>query len=563
MLVLTFRTPMQNKPIYEALAEAFAAEGVDTHFTLMGDGNMHWAAAMKNLDGMATFAVRHEHCACAMAMGYHLATGKVGVASVTCGPGFTQIATALTVASRGRIPLVVFAGEAPINARWYNQAFDQPPLAAATGAHYISAHSPQRMYQYVREAFYVARHERKPVVLGVPYDLQKQPLPNLGDYQPSSTVLPHVAPMPPSPHQVDELVDKLTRAQCPIVLAGRGVMRSGAQKEVEELAERSGALLATTLLARGMFDHNPFSLGIAGGFARDIAVEVGALADLVVAIGTSLNYYTVDGGNMFPKAEVAQIDVEPLGLRNGLKAADLYLRADAKLAVVEVLKKLRAGGAARIRSDELARRIREEPADGAEFAVEPGLLDPRRAIEALDRVIPKDYDSVSGSGHQSYFHSVMRGRAPENYHAIREFGAIGNGISLAIGVVAAKRNGKVVLFDGDGSFLMHVQELETVKRHGLKLLFCILNDGAYGSEIHKLRADGVDASGAIFGRTDLAAIAKGFGLRGANVTDVAQFQPLFDAYAAQDTAEVWNIHVSDRVVSPSTRRGVGRGHGKM
>jgi acetolactate synthase I/II/III large subunit len=157
----------------------------------------------------------------------------------------------------------------------------------------------------------------------------------------------------------------------------------------------------------------------------------------------------------------------------------------------------------------------------------------------------------------------MRGRRPENYHAIREFGAIGNGISLAIGVAAAKRNGKVVLFDGDGSFLMHIQELEMVKRHGLKLLFCILNDGAYGSEIHKLRADGVDASGAIFGRTDLAAIAKGFGLRGANVTDVAQFEPLFDAYAAQDTAEVWNIHVSDHVVSPSTRRGVGRGHGKM
>jgi len=188
---------MKNMPIYEALAQAFAAEGVDAHFTLMGDGNMHWATAMKNLDGMATFSARHEHCACAMAMGYHLATGKVGVASVTCGPGFTQIMTALTVAARGRIPLVVFAGEAPINAKWYNQALDQPPLAAATGAHYISAHSPQRMYQYVREAFYVARHERKPVVLGVPYDLQKQPLPNIGDYQPSSTVLPATAAAPP------------------------------------------------------------------------------------------------------------------------------------------------------------------------------------------------------------------------------------------------------------------------------------------------------------------------------------------------------------------------------
>src|SRR5215510_13883881 len=207
---------MQNIPIYQALAHAFAAEGVDTHFTLIGEGTMHWATAMKNLDGMATYAVRHEHCACAMAMGYHMATGKVGVASVTCGPGFTQIMTALTGASRGRIPLVVFAGEAPINARWYNQALDQPPFAAASGAHYIAAHSAQRMYQYVREAFYVAQHERKPVVLGVPYDLQKQPLPDLGEYQLSSSVLPATEPLPPNPRQIEQLVEKLTRAKCPV-----------------------------------------------------------------------------------------------------------------------------------------------------------------------------------------------------------------------------------------------------------------------------------------------------------------------------------------------------------
>jgi thiamine pyrophosphate-dependent acetolactate synthase large subunit-like protein len=197
------------------------------------------------------------------------------------------------------------------------------------------------------------------------------------------------------------------------------------------------------------------------------------------------------------------------------------------------------------------------------FAVDPGTLDPRRVVEELDRVIPKDFDSVSGSGHQSYFHTVMRGRKPESYHAIRSFGAIGGGISDAIGVAAARRNGRVVLFEGDGSFLMHIQELEMVARHRLKLLFCIFNDGAYGAEIHKLRADGVDDSGAVFGRTDLAAIAKGFGLRGANVTDVGQLRPLFDAYQTHDTAEVWNIHISDKVVSPNTRRGNSRGHGKM
>ena len=91
----------------------------------------------------------------------------------------------------------------------------------------------------------------------------------------------------------------------------------------------------------------------------------------------------------------------------------------------------------------------------------------------------------------------------------------------------------------------------------------MLNDGAFGAEIHKLRADGLDDSGAVFGHTDLAAIAQGFGLRGANVTDVRQFGPLFEAYQAQDTAEVWNIHVSDRVANAHTRRGLGRGHGRM
>ena len=76
-----------------------------------------------------------------------------------------------------------------------------------------------------------------------------------------------------------------------------------------------------------------------------------------------------------------------------------------------------------------------------------------------------------------------------------------------------------------------------------------------------MRADGVDDSGSVFGRTDLAAIAKGFGLRGANVTDIGQLGPLFDAYQAQDRAEVWNIHISDKVVSPNTRRGITIGHG--
>jgi acetolactate synthase-1/2/3 large subunit len=196
-----------------------------------------------------------------------------------------------------------------------------------------------------------------------------------------------------------------------------------------------------------------------------------------------------------------------------------------------------------------------------EFPLAPGTFDPRDVIAELDRVIPKDWDIISGSGHQSYFLTHMRGRRPENFHAMREFGAIGNAMSIALGVAAARGNGKVVLIEGDGSLLMHIQELETLRRHGLKLLIVVNNDGAYGAEIHKLRQDGLDDREAIFGRPDFAAIANGFGLRGTNVADLGQLPSLLRNYEADNTADIWNFPISDQVVSPRMRRLVIKGHG--
>jgi thiamine pyrophosphate-dependent acetolactate synthase large subunit-like protein len=121
----------------------------------------------------------------------------------------------------------------------------------------------------------------------------------------------------------------------------------------------------------------------------------------------------------------------------------------------------------------------------------------------------------------------------------------------------------VALIEGDGSLLMHIQELETIRRHGIKLLICVLNDGAYGAEIHKLRQDGLDDSGAIFGRTDFGSISKGFGLRGTNVTDLGQLGALLKGYDGQDVAEIWNIPISDQVTSPTMRRVKAKGHGVM
>src|SRR5262249_18305899 len=158
----------------------------------------------------------------------------------------------------------------------------------------------------------------------------------------------------------------------------------------------------------------------------------------------SLAYYTVDGGTLFPRAFVVQIDENPLGMKDGMPAADLFVRADAKACVEALVRECgRRGTKMGFRSLKLAQRIAQSTPATAQFPIAPGTFDPRQVVAELDRVIPKDWEMVSGSGHSGYFQTHMRGRRPEQFHVIREFGAIGNAISIAIGVTAAKNNGKV------------------------------------------------------------------------------------------------------------------------
>ena len=335
---------MSKLQVSDMLAQAFAAEGVDTLFTLMGDANMYWSAAMAELPGVRVVHARHEHCAVSMADGYARATGKVGVASTTCGPGFTQIMTALTMAARGNTPLVVFAGDAPIAAAWYLQQIDMAPLALATGAHFVPIRHVDRLLDNVREAFQVAATERRPVVLSVPMDLQKQACPHYPDYTPSAELVPIAQRPIPDPAIVDRVVDMIAEAEKPIILAGRGATRSGARAELEALAEQSGALLATSLLGKGLFDGNPYALDIAGAFASDFARERFAEADLVIGVGAGLGHYTTEGGYLYPGAQVVQIDTNPRGLWQGLRTADLHVRADARAAAEAIVD--RAAGSA-------------------------------------------------------------------------------------------------------------------------------------------------------------------------------------------------------------------------
>ena len=195
-------------------------------------------------------------------------------------------------------------------------------------------------------------------------------------------------------------------------------------------------------------------------------------------------------------------------------------------------------------------------------ATPDGALHPMAVIKTLADVIPHHCHIVNTSGHSAYYTAQMNHHPQSHYTVIREFGAIGNGTSFAMGIAAACPDRPVVLIDGDGSALMHVQELETMQRHGMHVLIIVLNDGAYGSEVHKLRADGVSDAGSVFGRPDFAGIGSGFGLTGKtfsqadtgvqNTTSALQqriSQSMGD-FLAGSTPAIWDIHISDQIVSP-------------
>jgi len=548
---------MSDNQVSDVLAQAFAAEGVDTLFTLMGDANMYWSAAMADNQATRLIHARHEHCAVAMADGYARATGKVGVASVTCGPGYTQIMTALVMAARGNAPVVVFSGDAPIGVPWYMQQIDQAPLALATGAHFIPIRTVDRALDNVREAFYVARAERRPVVLSIPLDLQKEAFPRRADYTPSTDLVPRSQVVMPDPALVDEVVAMISASERPVVIGGRGAVWSGARGTLESLAEESGALLATTLLAKGLFDGNPFALDIAGGFSSDLTRELFAESDLVIAAGAGLGHYTTDGGHLYPNAKVVQIDTSPRGMWQGLRTADLHIKADARATAEAIAGRLRERGIRRPgwRSNAVAARIASNTPDSREFPVTPDTLDPRPVVRELDAAVPKDWDVVVAGGHCfSISMTHLQGRQAGKYHTPLDFGAIGSGLSAAIGVAVARGNDRVMLIEGDGSLYQHIQELETLRRHGLKLLICVLNDGGYGAETHKFRATGGNPMHATHGRGDIAAIARGFGLNAATVTEMGQFDSLFREHRRASGATLWDVHTDDLIPSRSFRR---------
>jgi len=517
---------MERHSVADAVGSTLARLGVDTVFGLAGSGNLVVTNAL--VAGGARFvSARHEGGAVAMADGWARTTGRVGIASVHQGPGLTNTLTALAEAAKAHTPLVVLAGDTPAGALRSNFRIDQHDLVRAVGAVAELLYSAGSAAADAARALRRAELERRPVVLMMPIDLQSVAVP------PSPDIAPVALPAPPAPavEAVARAADVLAAAQRPVIIAGRGAVLADARAPIEALADRTGALVATSAMANGLFSGLPYALGITGGFASPLAAQLLAESDVVLSLGAALNHWTTRHGALLrPALRLIQVDVDAAAI-GAHQPADIGVVGDAAATARALLGELRARGhqVAGRRTPDIAHAIaaggwRDEP---FEATPAPDTIDPRTLAIALDELLPDDRAIAVDSGAFTGWPAMyLRVADPRAWLFCNAFQSVGLGLGAALGAAVARPERITVAALGDGGAFLALPELDTAARLRLPVLIVVWNDAAYGAEVHHFGPLGQDTAIARFPDADLAAIARGAGVAAHTVRRPADLAPV-------------------------------------
>jgi acetolactate synthase I/II/III large subunit len=518
--------------VHDAVAKALTELGADTVFGVVGSGNFHVTNALI-AEGARYVPARHECGAASMADAWARSTGRPGILSLHQGPGLTNAMTGLTEAAKSRTPLVVLAADVSASAVQSNFRIDVAALAAGVGATPGRLHSPSLAIDDAVRAYLTAADERRTVVLALPLDIQAAECawPAGGPAQPAAKAVPE-----PSPKQVAALAQAIAAADRPVFIAGRGARAAGARQPLEYLAEASGALLATSAAAKGLFKGNPWDLDVSGGFASPLAASLISDADLIVGWGCSLNMWTTRHGTLLGKtATIAQVDIEQAAV-GAHRRIDVGVVGDVAQTAAAVTARLGRVPAASgwpdtgYRSEQLRERIgreirwRDVPYDDESDGQR---IDPRTLSIALDDMLPADRTVAVDSGNFMGYPSMYLSVPDENGFCFTQaYQSIGLGLASAIGVAIARPDRLTVAALGDGGALMGVSELETAVRLGLPMVIVIYDDEAYGAEVHHFGPDGFPLDTVQFPPVDIAAIGAGFGCTGVTVRTADDLGPV-------------------------------------
>ena len=548
------------------LCEALVEEGVDTIFGYPGGAVLHIYDELHRMRGQLHHVLcRHEQGAVHMAEGYAKATGKVGVALVTSGPGATNAVTGIANAFMDSTPLVVISGQVPrklIGTDAFQEADTVGITRPCTKYNYL-VKDVRDLAEVIREAFFIARSGRPgPVLVDIPKDVTGETAPFV---YPESVSLPGYRPsLRGNLQQVKRAVDRIKEATRPVLYVGGGVIHSNGSKELLELAEKLTLPVTPTLMGLGCFPSgHRLSLGMLGMHGTYWANMAISESDLIIAIGVRFDDRVTGALDKFaPGAEIVHVDVDPTSLSKNVRA-HLPVVGDARSVMQQMLALLpdddRVTGA---RLSDWWEQI-EEWKRFAPLAYEKSdqVIMPQYLVEELHRLTQGDAIIATDVGqHQMWFAQYYRFNGPRQSLTSGGLGTMGFGFPAALGAQVAFPERQVIAFVGDGGFQMTAQELATAVQYKSNVKIVVMNNNYLGMvrQWQEFFYDGAYSHVNMQWLPDFVKLAEAYGAVGLRATRPDQLRGVLQRGLTTPGVVVMDILVSEEEsVFPMVPAGAG------
>lgn len=473
--------------VAEALIKALEFEGVEVMFGHPGGAILPAYDPLYD-SPIRHILARHEQGAGHMAEGYAQATGRVGVAMATSGPGATNLVTSLANANMDSTPMVAITGQVPTHAIG-NDAFQEAHTwgitMPATKHNYLVTDAGD-IPDVIHEAFHLASTGRPgPVLIDLPKNILNT---EIEWREPTGKVdLPGYKPNTKGhPLQVKAAIELILAAERPVLYAGGGIIAAGASAELMTLAEMANVPVTTTLMARGAFpDTHPLSLGMPGMHGTYAAITAMQKSDLLIAIGTRFDdRVTGDPDSFAPNAKVIHVDIDPAEIGK-VRTPDVPIVGDARTVLLQLISKLERtldGADVPAHADwlETIEGWKRDKAVG--YEQDPaGPIKPQYVVEEMYRITGGDAIVVAGVGqHQMWASQLWKYSKPRTWINSGGLGTMGYAIPAAIGAKLGMPDRLVYAIDGDGCFQMTMQELVTASTEGIPIKIAVLNNNNLG-----------------------------------------------------------------------------------
>ena len=466
----------------QMVIEALIAEGVDTVFGYPGGAIMNVYDEIYKQDKFQHILNRHEQAAVHAAEGYAKASGKVGVAMITSGPGFTNAVTGLADAYMDSVPLVVISGQVPMSLIGTDafQEIDAVGISRSCTKHNYLVTDAKDLPRILKEAFYIAASGRPgPVHVDIPKDVTAQIAEFNYDIELNlETYKPHVKG---NPRQIKKAMEAIAESKRPLFYLGGGIINANAAYDVRDLVHKTGIPAVETFMARGTLSYDDElligMLGMHGSYAANMAMSE---TDMIIALGARFDDRVTGKLSEFAKnATVIHVDIDPASISK-LVNADFPIVGDVKNVVHDMLAQVDKIDSAKYETwretihnfDELHPLTYHEDSER---------LKPQWVIERVGQILGDDANISTDVGqHQMWTAQFYPFTRPRQFISSGGLGTMGFGFPAALGVRAAAPDKVSINFTGDGSILMNCQELMTAVEKKLPVINIILNNNFLG-----------------------------------------------------------------------------------